>query len=166
MHSAKEIIQMDKSESVYELFDEFLRQEKLNEEAKEAHKYVTTRKLIRPKTTYWCVIFIFALYLILPFIVGFGIKKVFSFENNVWLIFLTTYLISSICFSNFLCIKVIECYQHYAKEETRRRCLCKPTCSEYAICVLKKYFIFIALYKIYKRLFKTCQGGFYKIDFP
>ena len=63
-------------------------------------------------------------------------------------------------------IGAIKLYQHYADEDVRRRCVCKPTCSEYAIIVLKKYGVLIGLYKIYIRLFKTCFGTVYKIDEP
>ena len=62
----------------------------------------------------------------------------------------------SIVFSDFylrfLGIKAVECYQHYAKEETRRKCLCVPSCSEYAILCLKKYELIKALLKIKKRI--------------
>ena len=63
-------------------------------------------------------------------------------------------------------VKVIECYQHYAKEETRRRCLCLPSCSQYAIIVLNQKCLFVAVYKISKRLFKTCRGWDPKLDLP
>ncbi len=151
---------------LYELVDKFLQKEKLEKNAREAYKYVMTKELTRPKTTYLTVFLSVVLYLTVAFFTALGIKLFFFMEYSVWAIFLLTFLTSFLFVSNYLCIKVVECYQHYAKEETRRKCLCKPTCSEYAICVLKKQFILIALYKIYKRLFKTCRGGIYKIDFP
>ena len=64
------------------------------------------------------------------------------------------------------CILLVKCYQHYAKESVRRRCLCMPTCSEYALICLYKYPIFKALKKIRRRLLFTCDGGIYKIDQP
>ena len=66
----------------------------------------------------------------------------------------------------FYFVKIVECYQHYAKEETRRRCLCVPSCSEYAILCLKRYELIKALVRITKRLFVTCKGDEYKIDMP
>ena len=69
-------------------------------------------------------------------------------------------------YGRFLGIKAVECYQHYAFEETRRRCLCVPSCSEYAILCLKKYGLIRALHKIRKRLYVTCQGADYVIDWP
>lgn len=69
-------------------------------------------------------------------------------------------------YGRFLGIKAVECYQHYASKETRRRCLCVPSCSEYAILCLKKYGLIRALYKIRKRLYVTCKGSDYVIDWP
>lgn len=69
-------------------------------------------------------------------------------------------------YGRFLGIKIVECYQHYATEETRRRCLCVPSCSEYAILCFKKFGLIKALLKIRKRLYVTCQGPDYKIDWP
>ena len=59
----------------------------------------------------------------------------------------------------------VECYQHYAPQEYRRLCLCKPTCSEYALLVLKEYNLIKAICLIYVRLKRTCKDT-YKIDFP
>ncbi|MBQ9805334.1 MAG: membrane protein insertion efficiency factor YidD [Clostridia bacterium] len=63
-------------------------------------------------------------------------------------------------------IKLVECYQHYTSEEVRRRCLCVPSCSEYAIACFKKYWFIQAILKIRKRLYFTCQGDEYKLDPP
>jgi len=63
-------------------------------------------------------------------------------------------------------IGIIELYQHYASEDVRRRCLFKPTCSEYTILALKKYGVIIGLYKAYIRIFKKCRGNIYRIDYP
>ena len=81
------------------------------------------------------------------------------------LIILTTSIILFLCTLKHLLVVFIKCYQNYASEFVRRSCLCKPTCSEYAIIVLKKYCLFKALKLIYVRLFKTCSGK-YKIDYP
>ena len=96
-----------------------------------------------------------------------AIKAFSSFDGvtNTWII-LAVWILLFFLIAKHLCIKLVECYQHYAKEETRRKCLCMPTCSEYAIAVLKKYCLVIALCKIHKRLFKTCKDGIYKKDPP
>lgn len=69
-------------------------------------------------------------------------------------------------YGRFLCIKIVECYQHYAPETVRRKCKCVPSCSEYAILCLKKYELVHGLLKIRKRLFVTCKGFDYIIDNP
>ncbi|MBO5712845.1 MAG: membrane protein insertion efficiency factor YidD [Clostridia bacterium] len=83
------------------------------------------------------------------------------FKTNIYILLLfETYL-------RFCFIILVKRYQAVAKEETRRRCKCVPSCSEYAILSLKKIFpLLLALLKIRKRLFKTCNGEEYKIDFP
>ena len=79
---------------------------------------------------------------------------------------IVVYALVSECLLRLIGIKVVECYQHYAKEETRRNCLCIPSCSEYAILCLKKYELIRALLKIRKRLYVTCVGSEYIIDNP
>lgn len=63
-------------------------------------------------------------------------------------------------------IGMIKLYQHYAPEEIRRRCLFKPTCSEYAILAIKKYGLIIGLIKTYVRIVYKCRGNIYRIDYP
>lgn len=63
-------------------------------------------------------------------------------------------------------IYCIQVYQHVAPEWLRRRCICKPSCSEYSIEVLRKYRLLKGCYKIYIRLTKTCRGQRYIIDKP
>ncbi|OGL42988.1 MAG: hypothetical protein A2161_04650 [Candidatus Schekmanbacteria bacterium RBG_13_48_7] len=70
-----------------------------------------------------------------------------------------------ICFK-IVVIYSVRLYQHYAKEELRRRCLFKPTCSEYLILAVQKLGVIKGLYKGYIRLFKRCRGNIYKIDYP
>ncbi len=65
-----------------------------------------------------------------------------------------------------LLILLIELYQHYAPEHIRRKCICMPTCSEYAICCIRKYNFFKAIKKIYNRLTRECVGQIYHIDNP
>ncbi|MCD7724928.1 MAG: membrane protein insertion efficiency factor YidD [Clostridiales bacterium] len=63
-------------------------------------------------------------------------------------------------------IGVVRLYQHYAPEDIRRRCLFKPTCSEYAILAIKKYGLVIGLLKAYIRVVYKCRGNIYRIDYP
>jgi len=51
-------------------------------------------------------------------------------------------------------VKVVECYQHYAKESTRRKCLCVPSCSEYTCEAVQKFGIFKGLVLGFFRILK------------
>lgn len=61
------------------------------------------------------------------------------------------------------CIRI---YQRYAPESVRRKCTCKPSCSEYAILALRKHGLWTGLYKSYIRLTRTCRNGQYLVDYP
>ena len=129
-------------------------------------EYVLTKIMQRPKTNIFTIIILILGYIVTSFLLSFFVVKLFAVERLNFLIYIGVYIVVGLISSNFIAIKAVECYQHYAKEETRRRCMCKPTCSEYAIAVLKKHFILIALRKIKVRLFSTCKSGNYKIDMP
>lgn len=134
-------------------------------EQKRLEEHQQRRELIRPKTTkavviIHCVLLFFLLVFLIPFA---------FFDLNLFLkiVISLIYAIAIIeTYGRFLAIKAVECYQHYATEEKRRRCKCVPSCSEYAILCLKKYELIFALLKIRKRLFVTCQGFEYIIDPP
>lgn len=144
---------------------EFFRREYKRQ--KKLEIFVNSRVLKRPKIKKWQVAVCFVA---LPFLLFFPI--ILSILINQKLIYK---IIFSVCFIVIICetylrfclIMFIKCYQGYAKEETRRRCKCIPSCSEYSIICLKKIFpIIIAFLKIRKRLFVTCDGEDYKVDFP
>ena len=63
-------------------------------------------------------------------------------------------------------IGAVRLYQHYAPEDIRRRCLFKPTCSEYSILAIQKYGLIIGLIKTYIRVVYKCRGNIYRIDYP
>lgn len=155
------------------------------EEQLEVEAYVLDRPIERPDTDIKKAIKYVIGYLLISFLLAlisfcllskFGVfnllpKKLLQFFNDHIALeyvsyFILAYIITGIfCLRKFL-IGAIKLYQHYADEDVRRRCVCKPTCSEYAIIVLRKYGVVIGLYKIYIRLFKTCCGTVYKIDEP
>lgn len=127
---------------------------------------VHSRSLTRPKTKKWQVILAFAIFLILIVMVGLiSLIIKMNIICKILLLFLAFILIVELPL-RFCLIQAVKCYQHYASEEVRRRCLCIPSCSEYAIASLRKYPLIIALIKIKKRLYKTCKGEEYKLDFP
>lgn len=137
------------------------------EKQKKLEMIVNQRQLHRPSVKKWQVVLLFSIVpilfstitfvsLILPIVLA---GKILVFTS---LLFVT--IESYIRFCIFLTIK---CYQRYAKEETRKRCKCVPSCSEYALLCLSKVFpLILALIKIRRRLYKTCDGEEYKLDYP
>lgn len=124
------------------------------------------RDLDVPKTTGFHIVLYSLLFLLIAAGIGVGvyflplpvIAKVFIYIAS-YLLFLEFYL-------RFFLIQVVKCYQHYAKEETRRKCVCIPSCSEYAIDVLKKYELIVAIHKSRRRLYKVCVGETCRIHLP
>ena len=132
----------------------------------ELEEYQEHRVLPRPKTTKMVVAAYLAGVLIL--LIGGGVG-VFSLPWPIWcsgLLYLLYIVAIAETYGRFLGIKIVECYQHYAQETTRRRCKCIPSCSEYAILCFKKYGLVRSLRKIRKRLYVTCQGFDYIVDNP
>lgn len=150
-----------------------------------AEAYCCNREIYRPDTNIKKTLKYILLTLVLSFVLTFILYAIFNRFNifscfplevqkfkssNPECYFLIFYLflnaiISLLCLRQIL-IGCIRLYQHYASEEVRRRCLFKPTCSQYTILVLQKYGVIIGLYKAYIRLFKKCKGNIYRIDYP
>lgn len=148
-------------------------------------EYVLLRPLTRPKTSIlravkYVILFLLSVAVLssacyaIPFVLG-----AFSYfprpiqhwmaQYPVWhkvLYALIWYLVSTLCVARKACIGLIRLYQRYASEYTRRQCVCMPTCSEYSIMCLQKYGLIKALFKIRKRLFKTCGEFGYIEDWP
>ena len=144
-------------------YDEFLQK---FWEQKRLEEYQQRRNLSRPQTTKLYVVLCGVLLCVLLSVV---LVLFVFFDNSLWLkllISITYIVIIMETYGRFLAIKFVECYQHYATEEKRRRCKCVPSCSEYAILCLKKYELIYALIKIRKRLFVTCKGFDFIIDDP
>lgn len=138
---------------------------KIDNDAEIAKKYVLERPLIRPKTSILHILIAIISYTVTCWILAFVLINCLNIQHRA----LTYFIVYFMCFciiSKVLFIQLIKCYQHYAPEHIRRKCLCKPTCSEYAIAVLKKYLTIVALFKIVNRVFFTCRGTDYKIDEP
>ncbi|MBO5897566.1 MAG: membrane protein insertion efficiency factor YidD [Clostridia bacterium] len=140
--------------------------DEFQQEQKRLETYIKQRPLPRPKTTKSVVITWVLIYLLVAFLLAATVIYLFKITKIQWLCYLVSYIVCALFFSKTICIKAIECYQHYAKEETRRKCVCVPSCSEYSIAVLKKYHIFKALRKIRIRLLNTCGGYGYVHDEP
>ena len=155
------------------------------ENSDEVMDYVLLRPLPRPNTSIFRAVKYVILFLLsvavlssacyaIPSILGLFSYLPASFrewmqENPVWhkvLYALIWYFVSCLLVAKKACIGMIRLYQRYADEYTRRSCLCKPTCSEYSIMCLQKYCLIKALFKIRKRLFKTCGAFGYIEDWP
>ena len=129
-------------------------------------RYQATRTLPRPKTKKANVaiaISIFILLIAVCIVLNCIVEVPLLYEIFVSIL---VYALLTEFSLRYIGIKLVECYQHYASEETRRKCLCIPSCSEYAILCLKKFELIYALIRIRKRLFVTCKGNSYIIDFP
>lgn len=139
---------------------------RLYEEQKQIEKYQKERILSVPKTNKAMlaarvIVFLFLISLDAVFCII--LIQPIGLRISIMVVLL---VIIFETYGRFFGIKIVECYQHYATEETRRRCLCVPSCSEYAILCFKKFGLIKALLKIRKRLYVTCRGDDYKIDWP
>jgi putative component of membrane protein insertase Oxa1/YidC/SpoIIIJ protein YidD len=79
------------------------------------------------------------------------------------------FLTCVVCFMLILkrmIIGIVRLYQHYAPEDIRRKCILKPTCSEYMILAVEKYGVFFGVKKGVHRLLFTCRGWDYRVDEP
>lgn len=139
-----------------------MEKEKTEEEL--VRDYVLLRPLNRPKTNIFHLLSLLIIYVIVCFFLSKYIIYFTGTKKQVFVLFFI-YFVGLLCIGRIMLIVLVKCYQRYAPEKIRRKCRCMPTCSEYAIAVLKKYCLFVAVYKILNRVFYTCKGK-YKIDEP
>jgi putative component of membrane protein insertase Oxa1/YidC/SpoIIIJ protein YidD len=90
--------------------------------------------------------------------------------NNQTALFVIIFLIITtagiLIVSKKAIIGLVRLYQRYAPERIRRKCIFKPTCSEYMILALEKYGLIKGLYKGMYRMFFKCKGFYYSVDYP
>ncbi len=154
------------------------------EEEIEARDYVQKRELPRPETSVkkalgWCggfvlctILITYLTYISLDFMDDLSLSQElsnFTGKHTVQGVFGLYGIVFMIGF--LLCLKsamigVIRLYQHYAPENVRRKCLFKPTCSEYMILAIKKYGVIRGSIKGTVRLVCKCKGIVYRIDYP
>lgn len=134
---------------------------------KKLEHIVNSRTLHRPNVKKWQVVTMFAILPLLLFLAIFFLAIIdIAVIYKTGIAILTVFFIFEL-YGRLCIVLTVKCYQHYAKEETRRRCKCIPSCSEYALIALKTIFpLIFALIRIWKRLRRTCDGEEYKIDFP
>ena len=147
--------------------------------------YVLKRPLVRPNTSYkkaaLClslflsanVVMIILLYCLFRWLGIFSflpdtIYRFYTVHHTAFIVLLVLlqFTVSGLVELKTAIIGAIRLYQRYAPEDIRRRCLFKPTCSEYAILAIQKYGVIRGMMKAYIRLFKKCKGRIYSIDEP
>lgn len=149
-----------------------------------ASDYVLCRPLHRPNTSFGKACLCVFLFLAITALTGIGLW--YWSEASLWTYFPETiktfrtsspgfyrfwfffgwFLLCTLFSARFAAIGAVRLYQRYAAEDVRRRCLLMPTCSEYCILVLQKYGFFLGMIKTFIRLFYTCKGWSYRIDYP
>ena len=137
------------------------------EKQRKLEEIVSQRQLVRPNTKKWHVALLFSLAALLLVCAGLlSFLLQISAISRILLFLLLLFTIFEL-YVRFCLLQLVKCYQRCAKEETRRRCMRVPSCSEYAALCLKMVFpLVVALIKIRIRLYKTCKGEDYKLDFP
>jgi putative component of membrane protein insertase Oxa1/YidC/SpoIIIJ protein YidD len=144
-------------------------------EQAEAWDYVCRRILPRPALDIKTALKYSALFLALT--QGLALVLCLLLQFTLFGYFLPSFLlyaaVSAACFftglgvcAKKLVIGLIKLYQHYAPERIRRKCIFKPTCSEYMILAIEKYGLAKGLCKGFYRLFVKCRGYYYSIDYP
>lgn len=133
-----------------------------------ARDYCQNHELIRPKTNVIALILCILAIVVTSYIVTYFLSRLFHWfgiTNSFSTLHSIVLALMVLIFLKKICLRLIELYQRYAPEETRRRCTMMPSCSEYALLALKKYNVFKGLYKTYIRLTTKCKGS-YIIDYP
>lgn len=150
-----------------------------------AKEYVLKHPLDRPDITYLKAFRNTAIYLLITIVIAaisyylfewlgffcflpYGLDLIYAEKPTGFclLYYFFCFFLSALLMVRKAAIGAIHLYQHYASETVRRRCLFKPTCSEYAVLAIRKYGVIIGCIKIYFRLFKRCRGTIYSIDYP
>jgi putative membrane protein insertion efficiency factor len=151
-------------------------------EQEEAWEYVCKRELIRPDTNILRALrYIMAFWgvdILVTLVCG-CLVRYFYHENKFFElkptnnppillldIFLIVVFVSLLFVSKKALIGLVRLYQRYAPERIRRKCIFKPTCSEYMILALEKHGLIKGLYKGIYRMFFKCRGFYYSVDYP
>lgn len=141
-----------------------------SDEELEAERYVLTKVMVRPPIFTLSLglnIFAFLYSVVGTVFVLLCLSRYWCgglFENCIVVIAISFFIVLAL-FSKWMLIGLVHIYQHYASEYRRRKCLFKPTCSEYAILALNKYGSIRGTLKTINRL-RRCKGDKYRIDYP
>jgi putative membrane protein insertion efficiency factor len=151
-------------------------------EQEEAWEYVCKRELTRPNTNIMkvlrCIMAFSGIDILITLVCSylvryFRLKGRFidsKLMNNPTALFIIMLLIVTsiglLIVSKKAIIGLVRLYQHYAPERIRRKCIFKPTCSEYMILALEKHGLVKGLCKGIYRMFFRCKGFYYSVDYP
>jgi putative component of membrane protein insertase Oxa1/YidC/SpoIIIJ protein YidD len=151
-------------------------------EQEEAWEYVCKRELTRPNTNIAralrYIMTFFGVDILITLICG-CLMRYFCRESGFFnselinnptalsaIFFLIITVAGILLVSKKAIIGLVRLYQRYAPERIRRKCIFKPTCSEYMILALEKYGLIKGLYKGVYRMFFKCKGFYYSVDYP
>lgn len=150
------------------------------DEREEVRRYCCERPLERPKTNIKTAVVSVLMFIMIVTVMSFGVIQIVSwlgvhFQMR-WIMSHHTaagIISCAVCFTVCLLlvlkrmvIGMVSLYQHYAPDDIRRKCILKPTCSEYTILAVKKYGVFRGVKKSVHRLLFTCRGWDYRVDEP
>jgi len=150
------------------------------EEQNEVWEYCCVRPLTRPDTDIKRAIFSTLAFLAVIAVLSVGTGNLLFWLGShfqlIWfdehpiitwvLACVGCFLIGLIVMLKIIIIGSVRLYQHYASDELRRKCILKPTCSEYMILAVKKYGVIRGVAKGVHRLLVTCRGFTYHVDEP
>jgi putative component of membrane protein insertase Oxa1/YidC/SpoIIIJ protein YidD len=111
----------------------------------ELYSRLEKRVIIRPKIN-WPRCFLLASAFILPLLLMLVIMNSIRCSGMVTGLMIAMVLCVWLVLAKPLLIQAVQLYQAFAREETRRRCKCFPSCSEYAIESLEKHGLLKGLY--------------------
>jgi putative component of membrane protein insertase Oxa1/YidC/SpoIIIJ protein YidD len=149
-------------------------------ESEAVRQYCCERPLERPKTDIKTAAASTVIFVAIAAILSFGATRLVFWLGVQFQIgwiaarpILSGALACALCFAACLLltmkralIGLVRLYQHYAPEGLRRKCILKPTCSEYMILAVEKYGVFCGVKKSVHRLLFTCRGWDYRVDEP
>lgn len=132
-------------------------------------RFAPEKDLYRPKISWRESIVKGAIYTLITFIISYVITTIYSVLNTsmtncFWKFFWMCEIILCLLLFRFLLIFLVKIYQAKAKSETRLRCCFVPSCSEYAILVIRRYGALIGGIKAVCRLLRCHPPG--GIEFP
>lgn len=134
----------------------------INEET--VRDYCLHHELSRPYINLKKVMCIVGLLVVVAVAISYALCLLADFSFLITFELITNVIL--LCSAKAVLRLMVQCYQRYASEDTRRQCSCMPSCSEYALLALDKYVWPKALWMTWRRVTHTCSMTGYHVDFP